>query len=401
MVELPWDLLPTIAKEMEDDPTIFNLRLVSKAFKDVVTGLAFRVVVVRDSVKSALAVGFLQSCDDSVTSVIRELVFYGDVDQEEKRWRREHETSGEPGRRALTTVFSGLSKFLNLKKLQLNFHGIYQETPFGDIPDNPTHFFKLQIEIFTTLAAHPLPHLGSLVVKNLLPIPNEIYNNIHFHAFFRPLHELDIGVLCDVNGGKRWYEQEPLLEFWEKVVPRMVLSASALTALTIRSNDPVGACPAMSFKDLLFPHLTSLSFHRFALEPAVSQPFRYWPWGTPPDSDVADFILRHEATLERLELHDCSIDGVEGNFPRPWHVVLGKFEAELRVLRDFVFESRHGGGTSTRDPRFEYTVKDDAGFGYGLWDEEVPGESLDLSALDSLLAVVKSRRDDKGPSDSA
>ncbi|KAJ6452427.1 hypothetical protein C8R45DRAFT_1083372 [Mycena sanguinolenta] len=395
MVELPWDLLPAIAKEMEDDPTIFKLRLVSKAFKDVVTDLAFRVVVIRDSVKSAQAVCFLQSCDDSVTSAIREVAFDGDVDRETKGWRREHESSGEPGRRALATAFSGLSKFLNLKKLQLNFHDTYQETPAGDIPDNPTHFFKVQIGIFTTLAAHPLPHLASLVVKNLLPIPNEIYNDAHFHEFLRPLRELDIGVLCDIDGCKRWYQQEPLLKFWAEIVPDIVRSARALTTLTIRSNDPVGACPAMSFKDLYLPELTSLSFHRFAFEPATSQTSRNWPWGTAPDSDVAKFILRHGATLQRLELNDCSIDGVEGNFPRLWHVVLGKFEAELSALRDFVFENRHGGGTSTRDPRFEYTVEDDAGFGYGLWDEEVPGESLDLPALESLLAVVESRRDNE------
>jgi hypothetical protein len=87
----------------------------------------------------------------------------------------------------------------------------------------------------------------------------------------------------------------------------IVRSATALTKLAIRSDHPVGACPALSFRDAFLPHLASLTLYDFMLEPIIA------------DSDVVAFILRHKGTLACLALHGCSIDGGEdGVFPRPW-----------------------------------------------------------------------------------
>jgi hypothetical protein len=125
---------------------------------------------------------------------------------------------------------------------------------------------------------------------------------------------------------------------------------------------------------MFLPRLSSLVLHQFAFQ-------------DDPGTDVVEFILRHKATLARLELHDCSIEGgTHGYFPRPWHAVFALFEAELDVLRDFVF---------TPDGDFEYT-QDDQGCGYErLYDEdaEAVGEDLDGFALESLVAVVASRRE--------
>jgi hypothetical protein len=89
MAELPLELFQVIAKDVEHDPSIFSLRLVSKTVNSVVTPLAFRVIIVNDSVKSAEAVSFLQGCDKSVTSLVRELVFQGDPAAEgnQNNWR--------------------------------------------------------------------------------------------------------------------------------------------------------------------------------------------------------------------------------------------------------------------------------------------------------------------------
>ncbi|KAJ7187225.1 hypothetical protein C8R46DRAFT_1059174 [Mycena filopes] len=370
MAELPVELFQAIAKDVGDDPSIFNLRLVSKTLNSVATPVAFRVVVVCDAVKSATAVSFLQKCDESITSLVREVIFKGDsANQKPRRWA--NETSGEAGREAVRAVFAGLAKFPKLEHLRCYFHDCYQEESSDFMPENPTHFLLLQLGIFPTLAAHPHPPLASLTLTNVLAIPDPIYAQQDFQRVFRPLQRLDISILSDVDFEGSYF-QEPLVEFWEQSVPSMLRSASAITSLTLRSDQPTGSCPRLPFTDISLPHLTSLTLHNFCLVPSF------------PESDVVvAFILQHKSTLAHLELHHCSIDGDEdGDFPRPWFAVLALFEAELGSLSEFVFEN---------DPQFEYT-RLDAGWGYMPWEEEIAGQEQDLPALERLMAVVNSRR---------
>ncbi|KAJ6523327.1 hypothetical protein B0H19DRAFT_1244234, partial [Mycena capillaripes] len=118
MDALPLELLQHVAEDVGDDPSLFNLRLVSKTLNCVVTPLAFRVVVVRDNVKSAEAVSCLQGCDESITSVVHEVVFRGDPKTDHEEENGTYEISREAGR----AVFSGLAKFPNLRNLRLHFH---------------------------------------------------------------------------------------------------------------------------------------------------------------------------------------------------------------------------------------------------------------------------------------
>ncbi|KAJ7315364.1 hypothetical protein DFH08DRAFT_1040043 [Mycena albidolilacea] len=183
-----------------------------------------------------------------------------------------------------------------------------------------------------------------------------------------------LSLLSDVEDEDA-YCQDPLVSFWNDIVR----SATALTRLTIRSDHPVGAYPALSFRDTFLPLLASLTLYGFVLEPIVA------------DSDVVAFILRHKGTLARLALHGCSIDGGEdGVFLRPWHAL---FEAEIDSLRNFLFVNDDAARESEfeRDARFVYT-RLDPGWGYMPWNEELATEGLDLPALESLQAVVKSRR---------
>lgn len=279
---------------------------------------------------------------------------------------------------------SALTKFPNLQSLRLDFHDQWQEDATHEIPENPTHFLLLQNELFATLAANPPPPLMSLILNNVLAVPDNIYAQEDFHRIFRPLQTLEISVLSAVDYEGSYF-QDPLIEFWLDNVVHMIRSATAVTALTIRSDQDVGACPSLSFKDMSFPRLTSLALHQFVFEPGI------------PEVDVVAFILRHKTTLERLELHDCSIDGgEEGDFPRLWHAVFALFEAELSSLREFVFgpagnEQNRDEDIFERDPRFEYT-RLDPGWGYMPWEEEIATEDLDLPALEALMAVVESRR---------
>ncbi|KAJ7876582.1 hypothetical protein B0H13DRAFT_1893635 [Mycena leptocephala] len=378
MADLPLELLHAITKDVQHDPSIFNLRLVSKTLHSVATPLAFRVVVVNDSVKSAEAVSFLQGCDESVTSLHHLIGTHKDGTFGEAG--REDKVSGQVGREALRAVFNSLAKFPNLENLRLDFHNAYDEDlDVGDdnIPENPSHFLLLQIELFAALAADPPPSLISLTLNNVIAIPHNIYAQENFHSVFRHLQNLDISVLSDV-----YYEgshcQEPFVEFWSESVLDMIRSATTVSALTIRSDQPQ---PPLSLEDTFLPHLASLTLHQLEL------------------ASVVDFVVLHKATLARLELHECSVNGgPDCEFPSPWHAFLTVFESELGALCNFVVENKEWDPDDCevdRDPRFKY-MREDIGFGYTHWEKEVPGEDQDLCSLESLMAVVKSRGDKDG-----
>jgi hypothetical protein len=291
---------------------------------------------------------------------------------------------------ALQTAFAGLARFPNLRALQLDFHGIYQEDEAHDI-GSPSHFLRLQLGLFATLAAVLLP-FTSLKLNNVIPKPDDIYTQQDFLGILRPLKELSISVISDIWEGA--YQEEPLVEFWEISVAKMVRSAVSVTTLTLGSNQAVGACPVLPIADTFLPQLSSLTLRNFALEPSN------------PTNDVLAFILRHKSTLTHLELHDCTLDGGEElDYPRPWHVVFSLLETELSVLRSFALinhayerneedewemeqelDERYG-----PDPRFAYT-RLDPGWGYHpVSTLEIDGTDMDLPALESLITVVEAR----------
>ncbi|KAJ7688157.1 hypothetical protein B0H17DRAFT_1332226 [Mycena rosella] len=382
MPDVPVELLLAIATNVKSDSVLLHLRPVSKTLNSVVTPLAFRVLTVKDSVQSANALSFLQECDPSITSAVREVIFEGDTE----RWRAEADTSGEAGRQALKTAFSGLAKFPNLEQLRFDFHDDYEDISH-ETPENPTHSLRLQLDIFAALATSPPPTLVSLTLNNVIAVPNAIYEEEAFHSVFRGLRTLHLSVLSDADNEGSYY-QDPLVEFWAKSVAHMVRSATAVTSLAIRSDQDVGAYPALSFKNTHLPHLESLTLESFVFEPMI------------PDSDVVAFILAHKATLTHLMLRECSIDGGEDCvFLRPWHAMLALFEAELGCLRTFVLDDEgkadededEDENAVERDLQFVYT-RLDPGYGYMPVDSAVPGADGDSAALASLMAALESRR---------
>ncbi|KAF7344438.1 Pribosyltran domain-containing protein [Mycena sanguinolenta] len=364
MAELPLELVQLIAKDVEHTPSLLSLRLVSKAVNFVAAPLALRVVVVSDTPKSAEAVIFLQDCDQSITSLVKEVVFRGDPEQ-----ARTEEQGGEEGDEEEEEEGGGNRKGAQDRVFEA------EQVPQAHKPAQ---------EIFRTIAANPLPpSFVSMTLNNVLSIPDDLYLNADFHHVFALLRSLDISVLSS-EGDEGSYFQDPLVEFWSASMSAIVRSATNLTTLTIRSDQLIGSCPVLSFNEVSIPQLASLTLHGFSLDPT--------------DADAVEFIVRHKATLSRLALHGCSIDGGEdGTFTRPWHAVLEIFEKELVNLREFVFGSGEswadieGEDGFKRDPRFGYT-RLDPGWGYMRWREKLDTEDLDLPALESLLAVVEARR---------
>ncbi|KAJ7457346.1 hypothetical protein FB451DRAFT_1406786 [Mycena latifolia] len=194
------------------------------------------------------------------------------------------------------------------------------------IPTEPSHFLRLQLDLFATLAVSAPASVLSLILNNVLDVPDAIYEQA-FRGVLRRLQTLEISVLCCTDYGGS-YAEASLGPFWDTSMAHMIRSADKLTSLTLRSDQPVGACLAISFKDFQLPNLAALTIESFVLEPRR------------PISDVAAFIVAHKATLTHLELRGCSIDGREGSqFPHPWRAVFKLFEAELVALHTFVLRA--------------------------------------------------------------
>ncbi|KAJ7102734.1 hypothetical protein C8R44DRAFT_346464 [Mycena epipterygia] len=368
MCIVPLELLRAIASDVDDNSALLTLRLASKTCDSIAKPFAFRMLTVRDNIQSAETLVCLQNCE-SITNFVQEVVFKADPDGLSSYELLIADPSGEEGRTALSVAFSGLQKFPNLRTLRCDFHSVFQENDTVDVPEEPSHFLRLQFDVFTALAANLCPSLVSLTLNNVIAMPDDIYGEEDFQNIFRSLKTLHISVLSDTDGEGAYY-QDPLSDFWEHSITHILVSASNLTSLTLRSDQPVGVGPALPLDLVHMPHLTSLVLHNFVFD----------PWVALPKFDIVAFIVRHHPTLTRLELGECSVYGGEGGlYVRPWQAILQRFERELLHLRVFRYW-----------PHFSYVILL-LGDGY-MEDREADDKTQDIAALDSLMSVVEARR---------
>ncbi|KAJ7641787.1 hypothetical protein FB45DRAFT_901008 [Roridomyces roridus] len=407
------EIFQLILNELKYDPydgleALLNLRLVSKTVNAITIPLFFSVLLVRDDLESARAVSFLQRCDESIRTAVREVVF--EADNEEfalgawkggiaiaMSWRhgqgttlKQSEALYAKERTALTNFFSRLSNFPNLRRLRFNFYSSYEEGPKKDpiaATCAATHFLRKQNALLEALAKNPPPPLTSLVMTNLIGVHDDVYHAEEFQVIFRTLKRLEISVLSNPHGDFVAEADESFQQcsdFWEFNLSDMVRNSTSLTSLTLGSDD-CGAGLHIHLRDVFLPQLSELVLHNFILDPS---------WA---ESDLALLATRHKNTLSHLELHGCSVrcqQNDQRNVLRPWHAVFELFEAELSKLRRFVFLDDQGKEGFLQRGRFLYTVLPTAGRDpttFVHYDGRVNGEELDLPAFKRLVANVELR----------
>ncbi|KAJ7869224.1 hypothetical protein B0H14DRAFT_2728333 [Mycena olivaceomarginata] len=339
MSDIPVELLLAILGWIEDTTVLFNLRLVSKTFNAIAASMVLRVLLVTDIAQSVDGLACIQAGGTDTLNSVQEIVFEEDF------------ASGDGYGQiidALCTAFSGLAKFRNLKVLRLQFDD---------------YSLPLQLRLFTVLTAHPPPPLVSLTL-HIIPIPNSIYATEAFRNIFRSLTTLCISV--------SFGNQPQLSDFWESSIPSILKSATNLTSLTIRSNHPVGVLPAFPVAHIHLPMLAALTLDNFVLHPARA------------DYDIAEFIVRHKATLTHLELTDCSVfRGELGVYARPWHSLFQLFQQELVGLRSLSKTvSWYSGYLFFRGPESAQIYDTEAA---------VQAKDLDDAALESLMSTMELR----------
>jgi hypothetical protein len=184
-------------------------------------------------------------------------------------------------------------------------------------------------------------------------------------------------------------ELESLERFWRRVVVRRVLQPAVnLESLVITgSRDspyPDAQCFGASQLQLAnLPRLSELSLRHIVWEDDTS---------SQGDMVPLEFVVRHQTTLKRLELHNCAIH-IRNRY-RPPHcywadiykrlanaltgLVELKVEVKLKYNIPYVYFIGH--------PSYEYLKKDD--LKERAWDAALAQDAL---ALEEFRAVVKSQ----------
>ncbi|KAJ7641776.1 hypothetical protein FB45DRAFT_361725 [Roridomyces roridus] len=380
MAELPVELFHAILDQLKNDlHTLFKLRLVSKPINELLTPWLFDMIMVWGaSVKGA---ELFRYCGDSVRRAVR--MMYIAVG--------EGPVPGNPNQEpAALVAASRLSGLTSLEDLRLDFAGDWGKKQLDTC---------MYLKVFETLAnSHPPPSLTSLGLINVRAAPDSLYSREDFLTIFRPLKKLEIAA----NSGdyedqldEETFPDPGRVEFWDKSLPNVIRSATALTSLTLRTDHWVGGFPALSFKDVFLPQLTEFVLQRFMFEPAI------------PDYDIVQFVIRHKDTLTRLDFQHCTIGSSHGGdggqhdlvWQRPWHAVFTAFAVELGKLTEFAYvafsedssdEEEEENDSEEEGARFLYSVLLVEG-GYKIVENEDAAER-DRVTLEDLQRLVRARK---------
>jgi len=183
--------------------------------------------------------------------------------------------------------------------------------------------------------------------------------------------------------------------FWGTLCPHKVLAPMqhSLTELALLSDTNFGAFSGLSFAGLQFPHLCALSLCRLVFEPSVG---------------AQHFILRHTATLARLELFTCKLPisiniflppspstalaQDEESSSGPWEGIWDRFAAELTALVSLYVDECRVAWSSD----FRYVLPDPETMTYKGIMAPARRDAADAAALRRFHMTVTARSEEAG-----
>ena len=140
----------------------------------------------------------------------------------------------------------------------------------------------------------------------------------------------------------------------------------------------IGMPDGFKIKKHYFPQLTSLTLHHFI-----------FGW-----TQADDFVVKHRATLRRLELRDCGFILPEPEVIPPdkcWSDVWERFQAELAVLEELNVHRTDGVSTRSGQPYISRTY----GWTFEIVEQRREQEE-DADALERFQATVEFRKSNGG-----
>jgi hypothetical protein len=376
-VRLPLEILTAIVNELDDLRDVRNVRMASHALCAAATPTAFPALSAVATKRSAQNLGKTFDIPD-IAAYVRE-VSYHDVGATDKKGRMLNYGASSPHRpmnnhelslhlrwrvmsvrshavHELANSFSRIHQLSRLETINLTFNSTYDDSKRGD--SNKGSRLTLQASILDALVAsfgvRISPKLTSLSLYNLRPSDFHPLELPPFQKFLMTLRRLQLSVLFDTfPPHDTFYER--WCNFWSSFCPRMILTPTqhSLTELTLHSDIRLDASSGMSLAGLHFSSLCALSLRHFDF-----------------DVGVEPFILRHAATLARLELLVCKLIYPSTALGR-WDRIWDQFAAELITL------------VALRIDNPEYSNR-------------LPCFETDFAALERFRAVVATRSEMRG-----
>jgi hypothetical protein len=236
----------------------------------------------------------------------------------------------------------------------------------------PSTHLWIQKSVLASLTSEPCPStIKDLSLAHLICVDDGTYETPAFQSDISSLHDLSFSTVSNIKPGclaafLHWHE-----EFWGSTVSErfLVPAQSSLTSLSLGGDEYIGDTGVLDINACYFPQLTSLRLRRivFSMFHAVD-----------------DFIIKHRATLRRLELEDNGINTTDDYY---WSNVWERFQIELTVLEKLVVHRTDYIGVRCCQPY----IRLDGSWIFEIYDEGRE-QKEDADALEKLQATVELRK---------
>jgi hypothetical protein len=332
MKDLPIELISVVVENISSTSDLLSLRSVNSTCHHFVTPHVFRKIHVHNSVQSA------QKCrsiidSPSLATHVREVVYDP----------RDHAQfcllpAGAQGvcdeleiaelEDVLTETFCSLPGFKNLESVVLNFWPSFRSQSGSEIQEHPFWFTNRQIAVL-----HAVHHtiksscIRSLTVNNVILMSSACYDFV-LSVTNSPLQHFSMSIVANSELGA-WSGSKALNGSISSLLPP---SNTNLKTLVLRSPQGLYHSLNTQLRSSNYPALETLVLENIVFDP------------TPSVDGIEEFIVRHKASLRRLELHSCSSYVPSTSTPiRTWSTIWKRLEEELVSLTEIVVDNAHQG----------------------------------------------------------
>ncbi|KAF8122905.1 hypothetical protein EV363DRAFT_1358616 [Boletus edulis] len=332
MKDLPIELVGAVVESVTSTSDLLSLRSVNATCHRLVTPHAFRKINIHNSIQSA------QDCQSilaspSLATHVREVIYdprdhaqfcllpVGAHDACDELEIADLEV-------VLTETFCALSGFTNLESVTLNFWPSFRSQDGTEVQEHPFWFTNRQIAVLHAMHyAIKSSSVRSLTLNNVVLISSACYDFVS-SVTDSPLHHFSMSVVANSELGA-WSGSKALNGPLSSLLP---LSNANLKSLVLRSPQGLYHSLNTQLHSYDYPALETLVLENIVFD------------HTPSADGIEEFIVRHKASLRRLELHACSSYVPSISTPiRRWSTIWKRFEEELESLRKIVMGNVHQG----------------------------------------------------------
>lgn len=330
MRDLPIEIINVVVQNVSSVNDLLQLRCLNKAYRDLVTPIAFSKLHVKNSIQSAQNFQQIIAAPNLATYV-REVVYdsrEGECFQfPPENIEIEDMLEVAELEEALTEAFCAIDALPRLQCVSASFWPSFISQSGMEIRESPFWFADRQLAVLHAIHhAMKKSRMTSLSLNNVVMMPPSRYDFVS-SLTNSPLSHLSLSVVpnADISA---WSGSKDINGSLGALLP---LSNNTLRSLELRS--PQG--PYHSLETRLS------SFHYPSLESLVLENIVFDP--TPSSDGVEEFVTRQKSCLHQLELRSCASYVANPSFDaRLWSNIWQRWAAELTSLRKLVVDGDSG-----------------------------------------------------------